>query len=197
MKIIHRLFFGGDILFKDKRSKKVILVSHCILNQNSISDGTADFPGTFRVVVEKLVESDIGIIQMPCPELICLGLDRKDRKGSSRDVIVENTRIRNELLTDSSQKIIKRLIDDTVFQIENYIEHGFSIIGVIGVDRSPSCGVNTTSIDCKEVSSQGVFMEKLMSQLLDLNSDIEFIGLKTSFPEEALIRVEKLIDKKI
>jgi len=31
-------------MFNDNRSKKVILVSHCLLNQNSISDGTRIFP---------------------------------------------------------------------------------------------------------------------------------------------------------
>ena len=30
-------------MFTDGRSKKVIFLAHCLLNQNSISDGTADF----------------------------------------------------------------------------------------------------------------------------------------------------------
>ncbi len=33
-------------MFTDKRSKRVIFVAHCILNQNAISDGTADYPGS-------------------------------------------------------------------------------------------------------------------------------------------------------
>ncbi|CAG8999029.1 MAG: hypothetical protein CENE_00993 [Candidatus Celerinatantimonas neptuna] len=30
-------------MFEDKRSKKVVLIAHCLLNQNAISDGTADY----------------------------------------------------------------------------------------------------------------------------------------------------------
>ena len=68
-------------MFEDNRSKRLVLVSHCLLNQNSISDGTADYAGTFTDIINKLVEKNVGIIQMPCPELLCLGLDRGDING--------------------------------------------------------------------------------------------------------------------
>ena len=45
------------LMFTDGRSKKVIFLAHCLLNQNAISDGTAVYPAAFR-------------------ELCCLGLDR-------------------------------------------------------------------------------------------------------------------------
>jgi hypothetical protein len=44
-------------MFIDHRSKRIVLVAHCILNQNAISDGTAHFPGSFRDVVDTLVPS--------------------------------------------------------------------------------------------------------------------------------------------
>lgn len=31
-------------MFNDGRSKKVIFIAHCLLNQNAISDGTAVYP---------------------------------------------------------------------------------------------------------------------------------------------------------
>jgi len=61
-------------MFTDGRSKKVVFIAHCILNQNSISDGTAVFPAAFKEVIKKFLDADIGIVQMPCPELCCLGL---------------------------------------------------------------------------------------------------------------------------
>ena len=63
-------------MFTDGRSKRIIFIAHCMLNQNSISDGTADFPSLNKEILNFLIEKDIGIIQMPCPELCCLGLDR-------------------------------------------------------------------------------------------------------------------------
>lgn len=43
-------------MFQDKRSKKVIVLAHCLLNQNSLSDGTADLPGQFTEIIEKELE---------------------------------------------------------------------------------------------------------------------------------------------
>lgn len=63
-------------MFNDGRSKKVVFIAHCLLNQNSISDGTAVYPATFKEIIDYFINADIGVIQMPCPELSCLGLDR-------------------------------------------------------------------------------------------------------------------------
>lgn len=60
-----------------------MFVAHCVLNQNSISDGTACFPGCIPEIVDTLRAPDVGIVQMPCPELHCLGLDRGNVHGSS------------------------------------------------------------------------------------------------------------------
>jgi len=85
-------------MFNDARSKKIIIVAHCLLNQNSISDGTADFPSQFVKIINLLMTNNIGIIQLPCPELTCLGLDRQDKYGAKRDLLLENSRIRNLLV---------------------------------------------------------------------------------------------------
>ena len=69
-------------MFDDHRSKKIIILSHCLLNQNSISDGTADYPSQFNEIIELIMMNNIGIIQLPCPEMLCLGMDRKDKDGA-------------------------------------------------------------------------------------------------------------------
>ena len=38
-------------MFTDGRSKKVIFLAHCLLNQNAISAGTAVCPAAFRELV--------------------------------------------------------------------------------------------------------------------------------------------------
>lgn len=76
-------------MFEDGRSKKVIFIAHCILNQNSISDGTAVFPAAFKDVIKILLDADIGIVQMPCPELCCLGLNRGNNDGADVPVVIE------------------------------------------------------------------------------------------------------------
>ena len=74
-------------MFNDGRSKRVVLVAHCFLNQNSISDGTAVYPAAFKDLVVFFLNADIGIVQMPCPELCCLGLDRGNIHGADSPVV--------------------------------------------------------------------------------------------------------------
>lgn len=183
-------------MFTDARSKKVVLISHCILNQNSISDGTADYPGTNESILKLLIESKVGIIQMPCPETLCLGLDRGDIHGGEREVVVENTRIRQEVEKTTSTEIINNFVNQIIFQIEEYIKNEFKIVGIIGINRSPSCGVNTTSKNNQEVAGEGVFIEILRKALEEKGIIIDMIGIKACETEKALIDVKRLLDMK-
>jgi predicted secreted protein len=181
-------------MFTDARSKRIVLVCHCILNQNSISDGTADFPGTNEAIVMRLLQSKVGIIQMPCPELLCLGLDRKDIHGGERPVVVENSRIRKELSKDDSIKKMKNFTEQIVFQVEEYIKNGFTILGIVGINRSPSCGVNTTSEDNQEVEGEGLFIKTLREALDEKQIKIDMIGIKAHEMDKALISIHELLD---
>ena len=180
-------------MFTDQRSKKIVLVSHCILNQNSISDGTADYPGTNESIIKLLMESNVGIIQLPCPELLCLGLDRSDICGGERDVVVENTRIRHQLETKRSGEIMRQLVDQIMFQVKEYLKNGFSILGVIGINRSPSCGIHTTSNNNREVIGEGVFIELLKKELTKNDIRINMVGIKALKVDESIESIQKMI----
>jgi hypothetical protein len=58
--------WNGDI-----RSGKVIFVAHCVLNQNARMVNVADFPAMHDQLCDYLQKSQVGIIQMPCPETYC------------------------------------------------------------------------------------------------------------------------------
>lgn len=165
-------------MFRDKRSRKVVFMAHCILNQNSISDGTATHPAQIKDMVKVCLDNDIGIVQMPCPEMICLGLDRGNENGIESDVVVENTRIRKELLSEEKYEKLLYLAAQTVFQIEDYYKHGFQVLGIIGIDRSPSCGVNTTSENNLEVEGTGLFIQAIRSELINKGIGLPVYGIK-------------------
>lgn len=181
-------------MFNDKRSKKIILVAHCLLNQNAISDGTADFAATIETLSKYILNQDVGIIQLPCPELNCLELDRGNADGSISNVVIENTRIRSNLLKNESQKKLQLLVEQIVFQIEEYIKYKFEIIGLIGINRSPSCGIDSTSDKNKEINGKGVFMIFLENSLAKKDIKIEMIGIKTSELELALEKTKRLFN---
>lgn len=182
-------------MFTDARSRKLVLVAHCILNQNAISDGTADFPGADAELVRRLLQAGVGIVQMPCPELNCLGLDRGDPMGGERPVVEENTRIREALGRTAPARILAALVECVVFEVEEYRRHGFEIVGLIGINRSPSCGVNTTSRLNQEEPGRGVFIEALREALSVRALHVDMIGIKASQPAQAQQRVEELLQR--
>ena len=165
-------------MFNDGRSKRVVFVAHCFLNQNSISDGTAVYPAAFKDLVVFFLNADIGIVQMPCPELCCLGLDRGNIHGADSPVVVENTRIRKEMKEDGANRKLAKLADYVVQQILEYDKSGFEIVGMVGANRSPNCGVDTTSDRNEEISGMGLFIEEISSRLSNMDITIPMIGLK-------------------
>lgn len=146
-------------MFTDGRSKKVIFLAHCLLNQNAISDGTAVYPAAFR-------------------ELCCLGLDRGDVYGAERPVVVENTRIRRAMEEDGPRQRREALADQVVDQIQEYQKHGFQVLGIVGANRSPNCGVETTSDQNRELEGQGAFLEAIAQRLEAVGIAVPMLGLK-------------------
>lgn len=178
-------------MFSDRRSRRVIFLAHCILNQNAISDGTAGYPAAHREVVQALLDAQVGVVQMPCPELCCLGLDRGDPQGGERPVVVENTRIRAAMCQPRPRERLERLVESVLYQVGQYRQHGFDIVGIVGVDRSPTCGVNTTSDQDRELEGQGEFIRAIQTGLSARGLSIPVVGIRCD--REAAERVRSIL----
>ncbi len=177
-------------MFDDARSKRVVVVAHCLLNQNAISDGTADLPARFGEVIDRIMAKDVGIIQLPCPELACLGLNRGDDGGAGRELLAENSRIRTLMERPRPRELLREKARELADALEDYRKHGFAVLGLVGVDRSPSCGVGTTSAGGREIPGRGVFIEILAEEMERRGLDLRMIGTKTSRREESAARIE-------
>lgn len=180
-------------MFTDPRKKKILFIAHCIQNQNSISDGTAVYPGSIEEIMTMLLKQDVGIVQMPCPELMCLGLDRGNSHGGQSSAVVENTRIRRMMMTVPAREKLRQLVHQIVFQIQEYRKHQFNIMGILGVNRSPSCGVDTTSKENREVDGKGLFMEALDQELKMHQTVIPIMGIRALETTEAQQTIKKLL----
>ena len=53
---------------RDARGRRVVFLSHCLLNENTRYPGGACRPGCIPEVVQRCLTEDLGIVQMPCPE---------------------------------------------------------------------------------------------------------------------------------
>jgi predicted secreted protein len=180
-------------MFSYSRSKKIAIVAHCLLNQNSISDGTADQPSQFSEVIDSLMTHHIGIVQLPCPELLCLGLNRGDDHGSDRELLEENTRIRTLIETTEKLLMLKSQALDLIEQIRDYQRHNFRVVALIGINRSPSCGIETTTRDGSELPGRGVFMQVISDELNCQGIDLPMIGVKTSQKVDSLKRLKEIL----
>jgi predicted secreted protein len=132
----------------DERGRRVMLVSHCLLNQNTRYAGGATRPGAIAEAVDELVDAGYGIHQLPCPERLAWGgvlkrhslrlHDSKDGplfpiRGVLLRVFVWWTRIVYGRLT---RRVVRDVID--------YQRSGIDVAGLVGIGASPSCGVMTT-----------------------------------------------------
>lgn len=133
---------------RDERSRQVAFVSHCLLNENTRYLGGAFRSGPVAELVTDLADRDVGICQMPCPEQSAWGGVLKRRMllayGSSGDW---RYRLRSPLLglfLLDTARVYRRLARQVAEQIADYQRSGCTVVAIIGVGSSPSCGVRTT-----------------------------------------------------
>lgn len=182
---------------EDKRSKKIVVVSHCILNQNAKVEGLSRFPGVITPIVDFLVKSGAGIIQMPCPETTYLGIRRWQHVKEQYD-------------TPAFREHCRKLASSVVDQLEDYQESGYKIMAVLGMNGSPSCGVDRTPRNPtwggmipeklpkqEQVPEKGVYMETLEAEMKRQKLDIPIIGVpeypEVGVLEEAVSKLRKLL----
>jgi predicted secreted protein len=137
----------------DGRSKKVIFLSHCILNENTRYQGGAFCAGINTAVLSALMKSNYGIIQLPCPEQLAWGgILRKMiwlPLGSKGKPVAAFFKLLFPFFIAYTKWKYARLASTTAAQIKAYADAGYEIAGLMGIDGSPTCGVSNT-VDMKK-----------------------------------------------
>jgi len=152
------------------RKKDIIYTTHCILNQNSVIREWERAPGAFNQIIKVILDNDISIIQLPCPEFTFLGEDRPPKTKKEYD-------------TFAYRDLCKNLAISVVDQMKEYIKYEYRIIGLLGIEASPTCDT---------LGNKGIFMDELF-KLMESNN----INLKTfDIPEEYIEGEDKETVKK-
>ncbi|WP_404328645.1 CD3072 family TudS-related putative desulfidase [Mesobacillus maritimus] len=120
-----------------QRSRRILLVSHCILNQNTVIKEEARAFGAIPSAVDWIKNEGFGVVQLPCPEFTFLGLDRPPMTYEEYD-------------NEEYRKHCKKILTPIMEQLKEYRRCGYEITGVLGIQSSPSCD-----------QTRGVFMEEL------------------------------------
>lgn len=127
----------------DRRSRKIVLAAHCILNQNSRVQGLAQHPAMLNQVVNLLQKRHVGVIQTPCPELTYAGVNREPR-------------VREEYGTPEYREHCQKIVTPIANQVQDYLENNFKILAFLGIAGSPSCATS---------EPRGILVEELKRQL--------------------------------
>lgn len=130
-------------------------------------------------MIEFLLRSGVGLIQMPCPEFQCLGLE-KELYG----------RVPEPELRAGFRTLAQSVAD----QIQAYREHHYEVLGILGMNPSPSCGVEIAKAkgsmigrdrELGERAEPGVFIEELRRVLNERSLDsVPIYGFRRLLPHE-------------
>jgi predicted secreted protein len=172
-----------------------MVVCHCILNANAKVTPLAVYPGVMREVMDQFINEGVGIVQLPCPETAYLGLNRWG-------MCFEQYNHANY------RRHCRKILEPSVDQILAFSNAGYEIMGIIGADGSPNCGVTkipsglTGGVirDRDMVESQlkhftykkgsGVLLTQLINMLKQKGVAVNLMAVDESDPT-ALITLEK------
>lgn len=177
-----------------KRSKKMVLLSNCLLNVNAKVEGLANYKSGLIELIEEIYKSGYGIIQLPCIEQDMCGIKRWGQVYEQ----LNHPQFR--------ERCYERLLP-IVQQVEDFIENGYEIAAVIGINGSPSCGVEYTcssnwggeySSDKQyeeviDLDKKGVMMKVLDDMFKVKEISIPFIGIDEKDPERDLNNIINIL----
>ena len=176
----------------DKRSRRVVFLAHCITNMNArMHQCTQVFAASATPLVKYCLDHDLGMAVMPCPEFLVTGLGR-DRDMPEKDYL------KQVLEEPVSRERIRKLAEQVVFQMKEYRYQGFDIVGLIGNDGSPSCGVDITAFadpNNRFGPGQGVFIQELRKLMKEAGIELPMKGIDDEKVEDSVAWLDKKANK--
>lgn len=165
-------FLRRDAPPRDVRAGRVVAVIHCVLNQNVRDAGAATFLDANWALLELCRAHQVGILQMPCPEMACLGFGRERPAGCG---------LRTMLYMETGRRCCRQLAEQVAEQISDHLHHGHAVLAVLGGNReSPGCAVQG---DAELAPESGVFMLALAESLANRGVRLPFRPLRDAEPE--------------
>lgn len=176
------------LVAKDSRSRRIVVMIECLLNQNARDDGAAVSPAMTEAVLELCQRYAAGIVQIPCPEMRVLGFKRSRPPGVS---------IRQALDNEAGRACCRQIGREIAERLQDYLRQGYNIVAVLGGNpESPGCAVHIKESGLTKQS--GVMMQELFSELQNKGIAVPFRGMRDADPAwlaEDLAWLEALLRK--
>lgn len=132
----------------DARGGRVVLLSHCLLNENVRYLGGSGRAGGVTEIACGYLARGVGIRQLPCPEQRAWGGVLKRRMlvayGSAGTIRGPLTRLVLRPFIWYTRRVYGQLARGIAREVRDYRRSGVTVVGLVGIGGSPSCGVATT-----------------------------------------------------
>ena len=156
----------------DNRGGRFVAVIECILNQNARDSGAARFPATNGAIVELCQKYQVGILQMPCPEIATLGFDRQRKPGQS---------LREAMDSVHGRTCCRKIAAEVADRIQTQLAGGNTLLAVLGGNhRSPGCAVHNGENSLGRDS--GLLMLALQDEFSARGMEVPFRGMRDNDP---------------
>lgn len=140
------------------RNKKIVIVSHCVFNQNSVVYDLARAGGPMKCAYI-LMESGAGIMQLPCPEKTACGMGRPGMNVEQFEAI------------PGYHELCEKYAQAAISDIKDYLKYGYDILGLISIEESPTCSIG---------GKRGVLMQHLFRALETEKISIPYLEIPAS-----------------
>lgn len=167
-----RQLIGRQKAVADCRGGRLVAVIHCVLDQSVRDHGAASFPDANWAFLDLCRGHGVGVLQMPCPEVHCLGMSRARPAGKS---------LRAALADPPARAACRRLAGECAELMAAHVAAGHRLIAVVGGNgQSPGCAVHAEASGLG--ASSGVFMLELADELRARHLSIPFVPLRDAEP---------------
>ena len=140
--------------------------------------GAATYPAINQAVVQLCLQYDIGLLQIPCPEMKCLGLRRERAAGTTLRAYLDTATGRH-----CCQTISRELVD----RFQDYIQNGYRLLAILGGNpESPGCAVHhewDQQGQERLADHSGILMRALQAELRKRALEVPFVGIRDYRPE--------------
>ncbi len=157
----------------DNRGNKILYLSQCLLNQNLRFPGIAVERGAITELVGSLIQHGIGIEPLPCLERLGWGGVKRKTFYKFLPIVSKNVgskkfpiiRLLLRIWIRKYKKLCKNKAREIISQLQDYLDSGYSVLGMITTNDSPTCGFTKTM------------------NLVELSSKFKELGIKDEFIE--------------
>jgi len=78
-------------------------------------------------------------------------------------------------------------------QIEKYLKEDYNVVGIVGVEFSPTCAVHRVNNGRKNVPGKGILIEELETKMQKKNFQVPIIGVNLNNVYSSIDKIQSML----